>query len=76
MWYDGIHFNYLSICHPLTNSVCFHSYYRYCVSYHYQQEMYSLLIDTLIRDRGLKNKLFNGYNTIPAVTAKADWAIR
>lgn len=40
------------------------------------QEMYSLLIDTLIRDNATKRKLFNAHTEIPAVKAKADWALR
>merc|ERR1712042_227406 len=39
-------------------------------------EMYSLLIDTYIRDNGEKEKLFNAIETIPAVKKKADWALR
>merc|ERR1712242_491313 len=39
-------------------------------------EMYSLLIDTYIRDSGEKEKLFNAIETIPAVKKKADWALR
>merc|ERR1712242_651820 len=39
-------------------------------------EMYSLLIDTYIRDSGEKEKLFNAIETIPAVEKKADWALR
>lgn len=38
--------------------------------------MYSLLIDTLIRDNATKKKLFNAHTEIPAVKAKADWALR
>ena len=43
---------------------------------HACQEMYSLLIDTLIRDNNTKRKLFNAHTEIPAVKAKADWALR
>ena len=39
-------------------------------------EMYSLLIDTLIRDNKRKNELFNAINTIPSITKKANWAIK
>ena len=38
-------------------------------------EMYSLLIDTYIKDNAHKEKLFNAINTIPCVAEKADWAI-
>ena len=39
-------------------------------------EMYSLLIDTYIRDNTEKNHLFNAIDTIPSVGKKAKWAIR
>ena len=38
-------------------------------------EMYSLLIDTYIRDNSEKNHLFNAIDTIPSVGKKAKWAI-
>merc|ERR1719273_635224 len=39
-------------------------------------ETYSLLIDTYIRDTDEKAKLFDAMNTVPAVAAKAEWALR
>merc|ERR1712079_865849 len=39
-------------------------------------EMYSLLIDTYIKDTAEREKLFNAIETIPAVKKKADWALR
>lgn len=39
-------------------------------------ETYSLLIDTYIKDTTEKNYLFNAIETIPAIKAKADWALR
>ena len=39
-------------------------------------EMYSLLIDTYIRDNAEKEKLFNAIETIPSVARKAQWALR
>lgn len=38
-------------------------------------EMYSVLLDTLIPAADEKNKLFNAIHTIPAVKRKAEWAI-
>lgn len=38
-------------------------------------EMYSLLIDTYIKDHQEKEKLFNAINTIPCVKNKAEWAL-
>lgn len=39
-------------------------------------EMYSLLIDTYIKDPIKKNYLFKAIDTIPAVSQKAEWALR
>ena len=38
-------------------------------------EMYSLLIDTYIRDPAEKERLFNAIETVPAVKRKAEWAL-
>ena len=39
-------------------------------------EMYSLLIDTYIRDATRKNELFNAIDSIPCIKKKADWALK
>lgn len=39
-------------------------------------EMYSLMIDTFIKNTQEKNKLFNAIETIPCVKIKADWALK
>lgn len=39
-------------------------------------EMYSLLIDTYIRDEKEKTHLLNAIETVPAVKNKAEWAMR
>jgi ribonucleotide reductase beta subunit family protein with ferritin-like domain len=39
-------------------------------------EMYSLMLDTFVKDNAKREKLFNGMNTIPAIKRKADWAIK
>jgi ribonucleoside-diphosphate reductase beta chain len=39
-------------------------------------ETYALLIDTYIKDPQEKNRLFHAIETIPAVTKKAEWALR
>jgi ribonucleotide reductase beta subunit family protein with ferritin-like domain len=39
-------------------------------------EMYSLLIDTYVKDTHEKNQLFNAIATIPAIGKKADWALK
>eukprot|EP00245_Coleochaete_scutata_P006491 TRINITY_DN20957_c0_g1_i1.p1 TRINITY_DN20957_c0_g1~~TRINITY_DN20957_c0_g1_i1.p1 ORF type:complete len:378 (+),score=80.81 TRINITY_DN20957_c0_g1_i1:142-1134(+) len=39
-------------------------------------EMYSLLLETYIRDNAEKARLFNAIETIPCVARKADWAMK
>ena len=39
-------------------------------------EVYSLLIDTYVKDPSEKKYLFNAIETIPCVKKKADWALR
>lgn len=39
-------------------------------------EVYSLLIDTYIKDKKEKDHLFNAIQTIPCVKRKADWALQ
>jgi len=39
-------------------------------------ETYSLLIDTYIKDKEEKDKLFNAVNNYPAIKMKADWAMK
>jgi ribonucleoside-diphosphate reductase subunit M2 len=38
--------------------------------------MYSLLLETYIRDQKEKLRLFNAIETVPCVAKKADWALR
>jgi ribonucleotide reductase beta subunit family protein with ferritin-like domain len=39
-------------------------------------ETYSLLIDTYIRDKEEKNKLFHALDNFPCIKKKADWALK
>ncbi|CAD5178848.1 unnamed protein product [Musa acuminata subsp. malaccensis] len=39
-------------------------------------EMYSLLLDTYIKDPGEKSRLFHAIDTVPPVARKAEWALR
>jgi ribonucleoside-diphosphate reductase subunit M2 len=39
-------------------------------------EMYSLMLDTFVKDPIKRDKLFNGMNTIPAIKKKADWTVK
>lgn len=39
-------------------------------------EMYSLLIDTYVRDSIEKERLLLAIDTVPAVMRKAEWAVK
>lgn len=39
-------------------------------------EMYSLLLETYIKDTKEKQRLFHAIDTVPAVKKKADWALK
>ena len=39
-------------------------------------EMYSLLLESYIKDPQEKHKLFHAIDTVPAVKHKADWALK
>ena len=39
-------------------------------------EMYSLLLETYIKDTKEKHRLFHAVETVPAVKRKADWALK
>ena len=53
---------------------CFYGFQLAIENIH--SETYSLLIDTYIKDDKEKTKLFNAIDTIPAVTKKAEWAMK
>ena len=55
-------------------ATCFYGFQIAIENIH--SEMYSLLIDTYIKDNDEKNKLFNAIDTIPCITKKANWAIK
>ncbi|REJ82878.1 MAG: ribonucleoside-diphosphate reductase [Bacteroidetes bacterium] len=58
----------------LPEARCFYGFQIMIENIH--SEMYSLLIDTYIKDNAEKSKLFNAIDTIPCVTKKAEWALR
>jgi hypothetical protein len=58
----------------LPEARCFYGFQMAMEAVH--QEMYSLLIDTLIRDPDVKHTLFHAHTDVPAVRAKAAWALR
>ncbi len=39
-------------------------------------EMYSLLLDSYVKDPQEKHRLFHAIDTVPAVKRKADWTIK
>jgi ribonucleotide reductase beta subunit family protein with ferritin-like domain len=41
-----------------------------------QSEMYSLLIDSYIKDAKEREHLFNAIDTVPSIRKKADWALK
>ncbi len=53
---------------------CFYGFQIMMENIH--SEMYSLLIDTYIRDTSKKAKLLQGIETIPSVKKKAEWALK
>jgi ribonucleotide reductase beta subunit family protein with ferritin-like domain len=53
---------------------CFYGFQIMMENIH--SEMYSLLIDTYIRDNNEKNKLFNAIHTMPCIGKKAQWALK
>jgi len=53
---------------------CFYGFQIMMENIH--SEMYSLLIDTYIKDRQERNNLFNAIETFPAIKKKAEWALK
>ncbi len=58
----------------LPEARCFYGFQIMMENIH--SEMYSLLIDTYIKDGAEKKMLFNAIETVPCVKKKADWALR
>lgn len=58
----------------LPEARCFYGFQIMIENIH--SEMYSLLIDTYIKDVTDKNRLFNAIETVPCVKKKAEWALR
>ena len=52
---------------------CFYGFQIAMENIHAQT--YSILIDTYIRDKDEKNKMFNAVNEFPCIRKKADWAL-
>ncbi|KAJ0026550.1 hypothetical protein NQD34_017550 [Periophthalmus magnuspinnatus] len=57
----------------VTEARCFYGFQIAMENIH--SEMYSLLIDTYIKDSQEREYLFNAIETLPCVKKKADWAI-
>ncbi len=58
----------------LPEARCFYGFQIMMENIH--SEMYSLLIDTYIKDPEEKRYLFNAIETVPCVKKKAEWALR
>ncbi|XP_062406940.1 ribonucleoside-diphosphate reductase subunit M2 [Sardina pilchardus] len=57
----------------VTEARCFYGFQIAMENIH--SEMYSLLIDTYIKDHKQREYLFNAIETLPCVKKKADWAL-
>ena len=75
---DGIVLENLVSCFckevQIPEARCFYGFQGAMENIH--SEVYSLLIDTFIRDPERKTKLFNAIETIPCVSKKANWALQ
>lgn len=58
----------------VTEARCFYGFQIAMENIH--SEMYSLLIDTYIKDPKQREYLFNAIETLPCVKKKADWALK
>jgi ribonucleoside-diphosphate reductase beta chain len=58
----------------LPEARCFYGFQIMIENIH--SEMYSLLIDTYVKDTNEKHRLFNAIETVPCVSRKAEWALR
>ncbi|XP_064486444.1 ribonucleoside-diphosphate reductase subunit M2 B-like [Ornithodoros turicata] len=58
----------------LTEARCFYGFQIAIENVH--SEMYSLLIDTYIKDTAERQRLFNAIETMPCIKKKADWALK
>jgi ribonucleoside-diphosphate reductase beta chain len=58
----------------LPEARCFYGFQLMMENVH--SEMYSLLIDTYIKDQAEKMRLFRAMETVPAIRDKARWALR
>jgi ribonucleoside-diphosphate reductase subunit M2 len=58
----------------VTEAKCFYGFQIAMENIH--SEMYSLLIDTYVKDTTRKLELLNAIETIPSIKKKADWALK
>eukprot|EP00300_Choanocystis_sp_HF-7_P004407 c13400_g2_i1.p2 GENE.c13400_g2_i1~~c13400_g2_i1.p2 ORF type:complete len:365 (+),score=78.50 c13400_g2_i1:91-1095(+) len=58
----------------LSEARCFYGFQIMIENVH--SEVYSLLIDTYVKDPKEKKRLFSAIDTVPCVKKKADWALR
>lgn len=58
----------------IAEAKCFYSAQIMQESIH--SEMYGILLDTYVKDTAEKAKLFNAVVTLPAIKAKAEWALK
>ena len=65
---------HLSVMVQIPEARCFYGFQVAIENIH--SEVYSLLIDTYVKDTNEKDNLFNAIETIPCVKRKADWALK
>lgn len=69
-----------NLCFRFSNEVqipeirCFYGFQIMIENVH--SEMYSLLIDTFIKDDNFKNRMLKSIELVPCIKKKADWAIK
>ncbi|KAI3929593.1 hypothetical protein MKX01_025761 [Papaver californicum] len=61
----------------LENLACPRAFYGFQIAIeNIHSEMYSLLLESYIKDSNEKNRLFRAIETVPCVKRKADWALK
>lgn len=58
----------------VTEARCFYGFQIAIENIH--SEMYSLLIDSYVKESAERDRLFNAVETVPAVKRKAEWAMQ
>ncbi len=73
---ENIHSGTISAAHRHHHSVLQSTQHRLTMSPLSDAEMYSLLLETYIKDPQEKTRLFHAIDNIPAIQRKAEWAMK